>query len=139
MELEQAAGDGMGSPYPVPVGTVVDWQPMIEALINDPSPVPVRAARFHQTLVQAIVQVALRAGLPRVVFSGGCFQNRLLVEQCDRQLRAHGLKPYWHQRIPPNDGGISAGQIAGAVRELRNFSEPTQTETQPCASLFPVK
>lgn len=139
MELEQAAGDGTGLPYPVSVGKVVDWQPMIEALLKDPSPIPVRAARFHQTLVHAIVQVALRSGQTRVVLSGGCFQNRLLVEQCDRQLREHGLKAYWHQRIPPNDGGISAGQIAGAVRELRGISEPTPTENEPCASRFQVK
>jgi hydrogenase maturation protein HypF len=139
MELEQAAGDGAGIPYPVPVGKVVDWQPMIEAMLKDPSPVAVRAARFHQSLTRAIVQVAQRAGPSRVVLSGGCFQNRLLVELTDRQLREQGFQPYWHQRIPPNDGGISVGQIAGAARALRNVSEPTQPETEPCALPFQEK
>jgi hydrogenase maturation protein HypF len=26
-------------------------------------------------------------------------------------LREEGFQPYWHQRIPPNDGGIALGQM----------------------------
>jgi hydrogenase maturation protein HypF len=29
-------------------------------------------------------------------------------------LRSSGFQPYWHQRVPPNDGGISLGQIYAA-------------------------
>jgi len=132
MELEQAAGEGAGAPYPIRVGAEIDWRPMVEALLADPSPLPIRAARFHQTLVQAIVQVALQAGLTQVVLSGGCFQNRLLVELADRTLRDHGLQPIWHQRIPPNDGGISLGQIAGALRQMESEHNHPQQEKAPC-------
>jgi len=34
------------------------------------------------------------------------------------QLREAGFSPYWHHRIPPNDGGIAVGQAAFAVRPL---------------------
>jgi hydrogenase maturation protein HypF len=29
-----------------------------------------------------------------------------------------GFRPYWHQRIPTNDGGISLGQVIAATRML---------------------
>jgi len=50
------------------------------------------------------------------VLTGGCFQNRYLTERAVGRLRAEGFRPYWHQRIPPNDGGIALGQVTGAAR-----------------------
>jgi hydrogenase maturation factor HypF (carbamoyltransferase family) len=52
--------------------------------------------------------------VPRVVLTGGCFQNRILLEGAVGRLNAEGFRPYWHQRVPPNDGGIALGQIAAA-------------------------
>ena len=34
------------------------------------------------------------------------------------RLRAEGFRPVWHQRIPPNDGGISLGQVAAVAWNL---------------------
>ncbi|MCI0364533.1 MAG: hypothetical protein L0219_11650, partial [Phycisphaerales bacterium] len=86
-------------------------EPMIRLILADPSKA---AARFHNTLAAAIVTVARQAGEERIVLSGGCFQNRYLTERTVTALRAAGFKPYWHQRIPPNDGGIAVGQIVAA-------------------------
>jgi hydrogenase maturation protein HypF len=72
------------------------------------------SARFHNTLAELIVAVAQSAGEERVVLSGGCFQNRYLTERSVRRLQAEGFRPYWHQRVPPNDGGIALGQIVAA-------------------------
>jgi hydrogenase maturation protein HypF len=80
--------------------------------------VPLLARRFHGTLASMIVAVAARVGLERIVLSGGCFQNVLLTELTVQELRAHEFRPYWHQRVPPNDGGISLGQIAAAAAGL---------------------
>jgi hydrogenase maturation protein HypF len=54
------------------------------------------------------------------VLSGGCFQNRYLTERTVTRLHAEGFQPYWHQRVPPNDGGIALGQIY-AVRNNLNL------------------
>jgi hydrogenase maturation protein HypF len=51
-----------------------------------------------------------------VALSGGCFQNERLLRLTVGHLREAGLQPVWHQRIPPNDGGIALGQIAAAWR-----------------------
>jgi hydrogenase maturation protein HypF len=55
-------------------------------------------------------------GEPRVVLTGGCFQNRRLLEGAVYQLRQAGFRPYWHQRVPPNDGGIALGQAVAVGR-----------------------
>jgi hydrogenase maturation protein HypF len=67
-------------------------------------------------MANAIVDVARRIGLPRVVLTGGCFQNRFLSERTILLLQAAGFHVYWHQRVPPNDGGIALGQAVAALR-----------------------
>jgi hydrogenase maturation protein HypF len=119
MELEHALAPGVEDAYPIGAGAVIDWEPTIEALLDDDSSVGVRAARFHNALVEAIVGVACLAGEARVVLTGGCFQNRYLTERAVGRLREAGFRPYWHQRVPPNDGGIAIGQLAAAVRTIR--------------------
>jgi hydrogenase maturation protein HypF len=129
MELEFAlAGAEATEPYPFecrfPDGAldapiIVDWAPLVAAVLSD-----VRAgagaarvsAGFHNALVEMIVAVARAVGESRVALSGGCFQNRYLTERTVTRLRAEGFRPYWHQRIPPNDGGIALGQIVAATR-----------------------
>lgn len=68
------------------------------------------AAAFHESLAQVIVDVVRMSGVAQVSLTGGCFQNRLLLERSIALLRADGRQVFWHQRIPPNDGGISLGQ-----------------------------
>jgi hydrogenase maturation protein HypF len=74
------------------------------------------AAKFHNSLVDAVVAAARLAGEPKVVLSGGCFQNRRLSIGAIEQLQNAGFHPYWHQRVPPNDGGIALGQLVAAGR-----------------------
>jgi hydrogenase maturation protein HypF len=98
---------------------ILDWSPMIEAILADIKQgvgVGDISARFHNALVEAIIAVARHAGQNRVVLSGGCFQNRYLTERAVRRLQAEGFRPYWHQRVPPNDGGIALGQVVAALR-----------------------
>jgi hydrogenase maturation protein HypF len=111
---------------------VVDWAPMIRAIVADLQggvPAAVIASRAHHTLADVIVAAAIAIGEPAVVLTGGCFQNRRLIERTVIALRDAGFRPYWHQRIPPNDGGIALGQIAAYLRVK---------ETQPCASPYPA-
>jgi hydrogenase maturation protein HypF len=67
-------------------------------------------------LADAITDVARRVGEPRVALTGGCFQNRRLTELVLDRLAADGREAVWHARIPPNDGGISVGQVVAAAR-----------------------
>jgi hydrogenase maturation protein HypF len=97
----------------------LDWSPTVEAILSDVQKGVATgkiSAKFHNALAEAVVAVAERIGERRVVLSGGCFQNRYLTERTVRRLQAEGFQPYWHQRVPPNDGGIALGQIVAAIR-----------------------
>ncbi|MGA2230402.1 MAG: carbamoyltransferase HypF [Tepidisphaeraceae bacterium] len=55
------------------------------------------------------------AGISQVVLSGGVFMNTLLTEQTISRLREQGYTVYRHEKVPPNDGGLSLGQLAIAA------------------------
>jgi len=123
MELEFALGEEDDGCYGLAIDEkdklVIDWEPMVRQILADLEqrvPIGRITARFHNTLVEVIVEVAYRIGEERVVLTGGCFQNGYLAERAVRRLEAQGFRPYWHQRVPPNDGGMALGQIFAAVR-----------------------
>lgn len=92
---------------------IFDWRRMLEEIIADIDgsvPAGTISAKFHNTLASLIAHVARMHGVKRVVLSGGCFQNIRLTEQAIAKLKENGFSPAWHQRIPPNDGGIALGQ-----------------------------
>jgi hydrogenase maturation protein HypF len=132
MALEFAADDAEQGAYPLPLSgsndgnttsLQVDWTPLVREIVADLRRgvgAHIIAARFHNTLVEGIVAVALVVGAPRVALSGGCFQNRRLTEQAAGRLRSAGFEVLLHRQVPPNDGGISLGQIAVAAARLKS-------------------
>jgi hydrogenase maturation protein HypF len=126
MELEFALQRGVSASYPFEIvddaPLVVDWGPAIEAIVRDlgeGQPVSAISAKFHNMLAEIVRLMALRIGEPKVVLTGGCFQNGYLTEACVGRLLDSGFLPYWHQRVPPNDGGISLGQAVAVATALR--------------------
>ncbi len=68
------------------------------------------AMKFHLTLVGMIKLIATSKKYNEIAFSGGVFQNKLLID-----LIVEGLgdfKLYFHKELPPNDENISFGQLA---------------------------
>ena len=57
-----------------------------------------------------------------VVLSGGCFQNKVLLEQLIMRLEASGLNIISQARVPANDGGLALGQAAVAAAR-HNYSQ----------------
>jgi hydrogenase maturation protein HypF len=126
MAVEFAADAVLAPPYPLPLGpgepAVADWEPLVRALLHDRVdgvPVDVMAARFHAALAELALAVAVRAALPCVVLSGGCFQNARLAAMVRDRLQANGFEVRTPHRYPPNDGGLSLGQalVARASRK----------------------
>ena len=128
MELEAAAERGLAagetSAYPIPVVSgqpaVADWRATALAVLKDRAdglPVERIAARFHLALAQLAVDFsAAYPDLP-IAISGGCFQNGVLARDVPNALARIGRTVYPSRRVPPNDGGLSLGQLAVA-REM---------------------
>jgi hydrogenase maturation protein HypF len=116
-----ASPDGFEAQHPAPE-IMVNWAPLLRAIIDDvQAGVGTKriAAKFHNTLVEAMVAMAERIGERRVVLTGGCFQNKYLTERAVHRLVMQGFHPYWHQRVPPNDGGIALGQVVAASARMK--------------------
>jgi hydrogenase maturation protein HypF len=79
------------------------------------------ASAFHATLTAAFAAMSCEmrkiTGINRVALSGGCFQNRILLEGIITELKKKDFEVYYHSQVPANDGGVSLGQavIAGSI------------------------
>jgi hydrogenase maturation protein HypF len=123
VELEQAAADDVRGGYPARTeGGLLHGSDLVRAVVADLRAgvdVPVIAGRFHAGLAALLARAAADAcastGLDTVALSGGVFQNVLLLRLVTAALDAAGLRVLVHSRVPPNDAGVSLGQVAVAA------------------------
>ena len=84
---------------------------------------PYIAHRFHLSIAELLAAACINAreqtGLHVVALSGGVFQNQLLLTQLTKRLEEMAFQVYMNRRVPPNDGGISLGQIAVAAAHMQ--------------------
>ncbi|MFC2170936.1 carbamoyltransferase HypF [Calditrichota bacterium] len=109
--------------------TILDWEPFILELLQDlktNKALKLISAKFHNSLVNAAVSLAQESGMQKIVLSGGCFQNVYLTTKMVNRLREGGFHVFWHHQVPPNDGGISFGQIM-AAKYFWNNNVPRST------------
>jgi hydrogenase maturation protein HypF len=120
------------------IPVVIDWQPIFENILQDiRNEIDRRqiAMKFHNTLADIILGMTKKVGMKKVVLSGGCFQNSVLLSRTVNYLLEHKCQVYWHQRVPPNDGGIALGQIFFAHRQmLENKRLPEKTKSEKILS-----
>jgi hydrogenase maturation protein HypF len=111
-----AAAHGSVDPLPdvrLSDDLVLDLLPLLGRLA-DTNDARLGAALFHSTLAWGLAEwvaaAAARTGIEDVVLSGGCFMNRVMAIDLGQRLAAAGLVVHEACELPPNDGGIAAGQ-----------------------------
>ncbi len=94
------------------VSRSIPTQPLLTGILADLRWLPVEkiAARFHYSLAQLIHTVAQQHEIKKVAFSGGVFQNAVLVDMIHRRMSTD-YDLYFHQQLSPNDENISFGQL----------------------------
>jgi hydrogenase maturation protein HypF len=130
LELEMATAPEDHGFYPAAVTQnrailVLDTLAVFRGVVEDRlagQDTAVIAARFHQSLAEGLTQLCIalreRTGLNLVALSGGVFQNGLLLTQLKTRLTRQSFEVLTHKLVPPNDGGISLGQVAAAAARL---------------------
>ena len=127
MRLESAVTKNITAGYPFEMREKdFSVTPMFREIVHEMqegTPHGIIAAKFHNTVVnlvvQAVQQTSRQSGLKKVVLSGGSFQNRILLENTENQLRKIGYQVYAHENIPSNDAGIAIGQLAIAAHRRK--------------------
>ena len=129
IELEQRADPGERGTYAVTVGDdsplLLPGVELVRAVVADRAAgacVETVAGRFHNSLAAMVVDACVtlrdRSGLDAVALSGGVWQNHRLLATTADGLQERGFTVLVHRQVPPNDGGISLGQVAvAAARE----------------------
>jgi hydrogenase maturation protein HypF len=110
LRIEGLACDDQAKPYEmVCCDGVWQWEAMVREIIKEEDK-SVACSRFLVTLAHCVVTMAKKYNLP-VVLSGGVFQNAFLVEKIVMRCDHEGIRCYTHRLLPPNDGGLSLGQL----------------------------
>lgn len=132
IELEAAAASGASCAVELDFGVAdgaIDARPLLAGLVTglrSGAAAPDLALAFHHAIVRAMVQVAgelrERTGIGRVGLTGGVFQNALLSAAARTSLEASGFEVLTHRLVPPNDGGLSLGQVV--IAGVRSRKEP---------------
>lgn len=104
-------------------GSTIDPGEMIRGIVKDLSarvPAGSISAKFHRTIVEIIVNGVIETGrkssVNKVVLSGGTFQNRFILEECESRLKNTSFQVYTPVDFPSNDGGIALGQLVIAAK-----------------------
>jgi hydrogenase maturation protein HypF len=100
---------------------VLDLCPMIKDIVERRlrgESLEALASGFHISLVQAFMamveKIRKKTGLNGIALSGGCFQNRALLQKSISKMKASGFEVFSHHLVPTNDGGIALGQAVCA-------------------------
>jgi hydrogenase maturation protein HypF len=108
----------------------IDPAPVVGAVIDDLKKRRERseiAAAFHRSVANLVVDLSVKLsrihGCTNLVISGGVFQNRFLCECIMERAASTSLRLYQHMVVPPNDGGISLGQLAIGAARIAKGSE----------------
>ncbi len=130
MELEMALEGDTDDHYPFDCqeesgSYSISPAPLIRGMLLDlkkNEPAGAISLKFHNSIVTMLTDMCSKLreewNSNRVALSGGCFQNTYLLTQSIARLTRAGFDVLYHQKVPPNDGGIALGQAVIANERL---------------------
>jgi len=95
--------------YPPTLNTEILFQNIIEDILAKKNKNEI-SFKFHLTLITVIQKIARKYNCKKIAFSGGVWQNTLLIDLIMSHCR-EDFELYFHQQLPPNDENVSFGQM----------------------------
>lgn len=109
--IEQAYDETIEDAYSYVINSdTININEAIKELLKDED-ASVICSKFINTLVNIITDICEVYPTLDVVFTGGVFQNKTLLEKVCKKLDGMNRKYYYSKDIPLNDAGIALGQI----------------------------
>jgi len=96
---------------------IINLQPMIESMIKMKDKKEI-VSTFFNTLIEMIFYIANNHTELPMLFSGGVFQNKVLVDKISKRCKAKNRTFYFQNETAINDGGIALGQAWFALHTL---------------------
>ena len=102
----------------------LNWAPLWQNMLHDAAKRPGDFSLFFHCMVVAgfssiSEDICKKEGIDQVVLSGGCMQNRVLVQGFLDYFEKRGIQCYINRKVPSNDGGISLGQAFVAANIMQ--------------------
>ena len=135
MELEMALNERTGDSYSFFYHNengylTINPEPLIRGICSDLNAgkqTGYISARFHNSIITMLVETCIKLRdvwkLNRIALSGGCFQNTYLLSRSIEGLTGEGFEVFFHQMVPPNDGGLALGQALIANEHLKSIKD----------------
>lgn len=104
----------------------LDFKPMIMGIIDMKKTDNIAniSMAFHLTVAKmicdAVVSQAQKNNIKSAALSGGCFLNRILSDEINRQLGQGGLKVYKNNKLSTGDECIALGQVFYGMQYFAN-------------------
>jgi len=121
--MEQYVDENITESFPLEIDNgVIKLEAMIQAIVvmDDKR---IMISMFFNTVTEMIFQIAKKYPEQVLLFSGGVFQNRVLVEKIIRRCKEGDRTCYFQNETAINDGGISLGQAWYALHQKCNSDE----------------
>ena len=118
----------------------IEWTDFIKELLIDIRLLKEQAfiaRKVINSLVVLIEALSNKFGVNQLAFSGGVFQNALLVDLLIERL-GPSKKLYFQKQVSPNDEGIALGQFAYYLNES-NVNNGTIDIVNKSSSIFTEK
>jgi len=118
--MEQYVDESITKSFPFKIDDgMINLQSMVKIMIKMDDKIEI-VSMFFNTVTEMIFQIAARYLSLPILFSGGVFQNRVLVEKISRHFKQENRRCYFQNETAINDGGIALGQAWYAAHQFKH-------------------